>query len=85
MMGIMNHQIADGLLIKNKDTTREYRAKERRESMDETLRKVRQELKTCANELCLQCGKYKFEYQGACEDCRWLPVRKMEVDQDDAG
>ena len=39
----------------------------------------------CVNELCLQCGKYKFEYQGACEDCRWLPVRKMEVDQDDAG
>ena len=46
---------------------------------------VKAELKDCVNELCLQCGKYKFEYQGACEDCRWLPVRKMEVDQDDAG
>lgn len=51
--------------------------------MDETLRKVRLELKTCANELCFKCGKYEFEYQGACNGCRWLPVRKMEVDQDD--
>jgi hypothetical protein len=53
--------------------------------MDETLRKVRQELKRCANELCHMCGKYKFEYEGACEDCRWLPARYMEVDPDDDG
>ena len=51
--------------------------------MDEILRKTRQELKTCANELCLQCGQYRQEHLGACEGCRWLPVRKMEVDRDD--
>ena len=53
--------------------------------MDETLRKVRQDLKDCANELCLYCGKYKVEYESACEGCRWLPVRYMEVDPDDDG
>ena len=34
------------------------------------------ELHDCANELCLMCGAYKREHEGACDDCRWLPVRK---------
>ena len=53
--------------------------------MDETLRKVRQDLKDCANELCLHCGKYHFEHEGACAGCKWLAVKRMEVDQDDDG
>ena len=32
--------------------------------------------KTCVNELCLQCGHYKQEHEGACADCRWLTVRR---------
>lgn len=23
------------------------------------------------NELCIHCKKYKLDYMGACEDCRW--------------
>ena len=53
--------------------------------MDETLRKVRQDLKDCANELCFHCGKYHFEHEGACAGCKWLAMKRMEVDQDDDG
>ena len=34
------------------------------------------ELHDCANELCLMCGSYKREHEGACSDCRWLEARK---------
>ena len=34
------------------------------------------ELHDCANELCLMCGAYKREHEGACSDCRWLEARK---------
>ena len=30
----------------------------------------------CVNELCQQCGQYKREHEGACDDCRWLKQRR---------
>ena len=30
----------------------------------------------CVNELCLQCGQYHEEHNGACDGCRWLKPRK---------
>ena len=32
--------------------------------------------KDCVNELCYQCGQYKREHEGACDDCRWLKPRR---------
>lgn len=29
------------------------------------------ELKCCRNELCLMCGKYKYEWETWCKECRW--------------
>lgn len=37
---------------------------------------LKAELKDCANELCYMCGAYKLQHEGACDDCRWLPIRK---------
>ena len=34
------------------------------------------DLHDCANELCLMCGAYKHEHEGACNSCRWLEARK---------
>ena len=34
------------------------------------------DLKDCANELCLMCGAYKLEHEGSCNSCRWLEARK---------
>ena len=52
--------------------------------MDEKTRNLRRDLKDCANELCLKCGNYKHEHMGTCDGCRWLPARKMKVDEDDS-
>ena len=30
----------------------------------------------CVNELCLRCGQYKQEHEGACDGCRWLKPRR---------
>ena len=35
------------------------------------LNVVKMTLHTCRNELCLHCGKYKHEHNGACEGCIW--------------
>ena len=32
-------------------------------------------LHDCVNELCQQCGQYRQEHKGACDDCRWKDVR----------
>lgn len=37
---------------------------------------TRSELKDCVNELCLKCGAYHNEHNGACDDCRWLKPRR---------
>ena len=28
-------------------------------------------LQRCINELCLYCGKYENEHEGACDNCKW--------------
>lgn len=33
------------------------------------------ELRDCVNELCLKCGQYRREHDGACNGCRWKEVR----------
>ena len=30
----------------------------------------------CVNELCLKCGVYHDEHNGACDGCRWLKPRR---------
>ena len=32
--------------------------------------------KDCVNELCLKCGSYREEHNGACDGCRWLKPRR---------
>ena len=27
------------------------------------------------NELCLKCGKYELEHEGACDGCKWLELK----------
>ena len=34
------------------------------------------DLRDCVNELCYQCGKYRDEYLGACDGCRWKAVKE---------
>ena len=34
------------------------------------------ELHDCVNELCLRCGQYREEHNGACDGCRWLKPRR---------
>ena len=34
------------------------------------------DMKDCVNELCRMCGLYQNQHKGACDDCRWLPVRR---------
>ena len=35
------------------------------------LRAIVQDMR---NELCEHCGKYRYAYDGACDDCRWRDV-----------
>ena len=37
---------------------------------------LKSELHDCVNELCLKCGSYHEEHNGACDDCRWLKPRR---------
>jgi hypothetical protein len=34
------------------------------------------DFRDCVNELCLRCGKYRDEHNGACDGCRWLTPRR---------
>lgn len=43
-------------------------------------KELKTNLKDCVNELCLLCGKYRYEYTGSCDGCRWLKVRKEETE-----
>ena len=47
------------------------------------VKNLKSELKDCANELCLKCGSYKTQHLGSCDGCRWLPVRRMVIHDDD--
>ena len=33
------------------------------------------DLHDCVNELCMKCGQYRREHEGACDGCRWKAVR----------
>ena len=46
-------------------------------NLSEALTRTQKELKDCVNELCLRCGEYKREHEGACEGCRWFLIRKL--------
>ena len=35
-------------------------------------------LQECVDELCLHCGKYINEHEGACEGCKWYSVKNGE-------
>lgn len=44
--------------------------------LEAALGRFKGELKACANELCYQCGSYKFEHEGgSCTDCRFRKSR----------
>ena len=47
----------------------------------EECKKLRKELKTCVNELCLQCGAYRNQHHGYCDSCRWLKVKNDLAEQ----
>lgn len=40
------------------------------------LNSIRAEYRDCVNELCLKCGGYHREHEGACDGCRWLKPRR---------
>lgn len=47
--------------------------------VNEVLEKIKAQeidLHDCVNELCLKCGQYKHEHEGACNGCRWLNPRR---------
>ena len=49
--------------------------KERICALEAAAGRFKGELKACANELCLKCGSYRYEHEGACSDCRFLKCR----------
>ena len=52
---------------------------------DAYIDRLRNEFKTCVNELCLQCGQYKTEHLGSCDGCRWLKPRQTGGYLDESG
>lgn len=47
---------------------------------DLLIARMNAEFKDCVNELCYECGKYKTEYLGSCDGCRWAKHRGGYVD-----
>lgn len=42
---------------------------------------LKYQLKDCCNELCLRCGDYRNEHNGACDGCRWKAVRHGDIER----
>lgn len=42
---------------------------------------MRKELCDAINELCLSCGKYELEHEGACNNCRWNQTKEHIFEQ----
>lgn len=40
---------------------------------------LRETVHAAVNELCNQCGRCRDEYLGACDHCKWKPVRYGEL------
>ena len=45
------------------------------QELKDKIRRLQSELTDCRNELCLKCGDYRREHEGACNGCRWKDVR----------
>lgn len=43
--------------------------------MEQIIKELRQKLEKAVNEICLNCGKYTLEHEGACDGCIWLKER----------
>jgi len=41
-----------------------------------TVQDAESKLKDCVNELCLHCGAYQREHEGACDGCRWKKMKE---------
>ena len=52
--------------------------KERVMMLETQMRELKTDLKDCVNELCYQCGQYRHEHEGACDGCRWKPLRHRD-------
>lgn len=50
--------------------------KKREVDMGIQITNLQANLKDCVNELCLKCGQYRREHEGACDGCRWLKPRR---------
>ena len=50
--------------------------KKREVDMGIQITNLQANLKDCVNELCLMCGQYRREHEGACDGCRWLKPRR---------
>ena len=37
---------------------------------------AKRDFRECVNELCLKCGRYHEEHNGACDSCKWLKPRR---------
>ena len=44
-----------------------------------SLDELKRNLRDCRNELCLRCGGYRMQHQGACDGCRWHLEREGSV------
>ena len=40
---------------------------------------MRKELHDAINELCLECGKYEYDYMGDCDGCRWYEIKEHRM------
>lgn len=40
---------------------------------------MRTELRDAINEVCLACGKYELEHEGACDGCRWKATKEHRM------
>ena len=49
--------------------------KQENEDLKKELKETKQLLEKSINETCLYCGKYKREYDGACEGCEWEALK----------
>jgi len=45
-------------------------------TQQQAVRTLETDFHDCVNELCLKCGSYKEEHNGACDGCRWLEPRR---------
>jgi hypothetical protein len=54
-----------------KDNERSIEQDERIEQLESQLAASQRRAQTARNELCLKCGRYREEHNGACDGCRW--------------